>query len=152
MEKRFLNWFESSQNRYLYGIATSIIMVDLLNLVPFSVAGIVALLVNTVISFIALVIADKLIAHNVDAKRLFIMALVALFLTPIVGALLLSSLSLPSVVSGYVFPFIVWLVLGELLIKEADMKTKLKVVVVAFVVWIILSMFLAPVIYQALPL
>ena len=137
---------------YLNPETTIIDMVDLLNLVPFSVAGIVALLVNTVIAFIALVIADKLIAHNIDAKRLFIIAFVALFLTPIVGALLLSSLALPAVVSGYLFPFIVWLILGELLIKEADMKTKLKVVVVAFVVWIILSMFLAPVIFQMLPL
>jgi len=127
-------------------------MVDLLSLVPLSVGGVVAVLVNTVIAFVALVIADKLIAHNIDAKRLFIIAFVALFLTPIVGALLLSSLALPAVVSGYLFPFIVWLILGELLIKEADMKTKLKVVVVAFVVWIILSMFLAPVIFQMLPL
>ncbi len=127
-------------------------MVDLLSFVPFSVGGIVALLVNMVIAFIALVIADKVVAHNVDAKRLLILAFVALFVTPIVAALVLSAVAIPAIVTGYVLPFIVWLALGEVLIKDADMKTKLKVVVVAFVVWIILSIFLAPFIFGLLPL
>lgn len=126
-------------------------MVDILNLVPLSAGGVIALLINAVIAFLALVIADKLIAHNVNAKRLFIISLVALFLTPIVAGIALSYAALPSLVAAYVLPLIVWLVLGELLIKEADMKTKLKVVVVAFAVYIILSIFLAPVIFSALP-
>ena len=126
-------------------------MVDLLSYVPLSVAGVIALLVNMLIAFIALVIADKIVAHSVDAKRLLIIAFIALFITPIVAALALSSLALPAFVSGYILPFLVWLGLGELLIKEADMKTKLKVVVVAFVVWFILSIYLAPFIFGILP-
>ena len=126
-------------------------MVDILNLVPLSVGGVITLLVNSVIAFIALVIADKLIAHNVDPKRLFIISIVSLFLTPIVAGIVLSYAALPSLVAAYLLPLIVWLVLGELLIKEADMKTKLKVVVVAFVVYIVLSIFLAPVIFSVLP-
>lgn len=125
-------------------------MVDLLSYVPLSVAGVIALLVNMLIAFIALVIADKIVAHSVDAKRLLIIAFIALFITPIVAALALSSLALPAFVSGYVLPFVVWLALGEVLIKEADMKTKLKVVVLAFVVWIILSIYLAPFIFSVL--
>ena len=127
-------------------------MVDLLSYVPLSVGGMIALLVNMLIAFIALVIADKLVAHNVDAKRLLILAFVALFITPIVAALALNSLALPAFVSGYIIPFLVWLALGEVLIKEADMKTKLKVVVVGFVAYIILSIFLAPYIFSSLPL
>lgn len=127
-------------------------MVDLLSFVPLSVGGVIALLVNMIIAFIALVIADKVVAHSVDAKRLLILAFVALFITPIVAALALSAVAIPAVVTGYVLPFIVWLALGEVLIKDADMKTKLKVVVVAFVVWIILSIFLAPYIFSLLPL
>lgn len=127
-------------------------MVDLLSFVPLSVGGVIALLVNTLIAFVALVIADKVIAHNVDAKRLLIVAFVALFITPIVATVALSSLALPAFVSAYVLPFVVWLAIGEALIKEADMKTKLKVVVVAFVVWIILSIYLAPYVFQILPL
>ena len=127
-------------------------MVDFLSYVPLSVGGMIALLVNMLIAFIALVIADKIVAHNVDAKRLLILAFVALFVTPIVAAIVLSSLALPALVSAYVLPFVVWLALGEVLIKEADMKTKLKVVLLAFVVWIILSIYLAPFIFQLLPL
>lgn len=126
-------------------------MVDLLSFVPLSVGGVIALLVNTLIAFLALVIADKIIAHNVDAKRLFILAFIALFVTPIVGSLIFSAIALPSAVSAYVLPLIVWIVLGELLIKEADMKTKLKVVVVAFIVWIVLSIVLAPTVFSLLP-
>src|SRR3989338_1665237 len=127
-------------------------MVDLLSFVPLSVGGVIALLVNTLIAFVALVIADKVIAHNVDAKRLLIVEFVALLITPIVATVALSSLALPAFVSAYVLPFVVWLAIGEALIKEADMKTKLKVVVVAFVVWIILSIYLAPYVFQILPL
>lgn len=127
-------------------------MVDLLSFVPLSIGGVIALLLNTVIAFIALVIADKVIAHSIDAKRLFIMAFLALFITPIIFAVLLSGLSLPAMVSAYVLPFLVWLALGEVLIKDSDMKTKLKVVVVAFVVWILLSIFVAPYVFQLLPL
>ena len=122
-------------------------MVDILSLVPLTVGGVVVLLVDSVIAFLALVIADKMIAHNVNPKRLFIISIVSLFLTPIVAGVLPT---LPGLVSAYLLPLIVWLVLGELLIKEADMKTKLKVVVVAFIAYIILSIFLAPVIFSFL--
>ena len=122
-------------------------MVDIIGAIPLSVGSVVVLLVNSLIAFIALFIADKVIAHNVAVKRLFIMSIVGLFLTPIVAAVVLSSIVLPGLVSAYVLPLLVWIVLGEILIKEADIKTKLKVVVVAFAVYILLSIFLAPPIF-----
>lgn len=126
-------------------------MVDILSLVPLSVGGAIALLLNSIIALIALVIADKVIAHNVDVKHLFIMSIVALFLTPIIGGLALGYIAIPTVVSAYLLPLVVWIALGEVLIKEADMKTKLKVVVVGFVAYIILSLFLAPYVFSLIP-
>ena len=126
-------------------------MVDILSLVPLSVGGIIALLVNALVAFVALVIADKVIAHSIDAKRLLIMSIVALFITPIVGALVLGYVSIPIVVSSYLLPLVVWIILGEILIKETGMKAKLKLIVVAFVVYLILSTFAAPYIFSALP-
>ncbi len=126
-------------------------MVDILSLVPLSVGGAVALLLNSVIALIALVIADKVIAHNVDVKHLFIMSIVALFVTPIIGGLVLGYIAIPVVVSAYLLPLAVWIALGEVLIKESDMKTKLKVVVVGFIAYIILSLFLAPYVFSLIP-
>ena len=126
-------------------------MVDILSLVPLSVGGMIALLVNALVAFVALVIADKVIAHSIDAKRLLIMSIVALFVTPIVGALVLGYVAIPIVVSSYLLPLVVWIILGEILIKEAGMKAKLKVIVVAFIVYLVLSTFAAPYIFSALP-
>ena len=127
-------------------------VVDILSFVPLSVGGVIALLLNSVIAFIALVIADKVIAHNVDVKHLFIMSIVALFVTPIIGGLVLGYLAIPTVVSSYLLPLVVWIALGEVLIKEADMKTKLKVVIVGFIAYIVLSIFLAPYVFSLIPL
>ena len=124
-------------------------MVDILSFVPMTLGGIIATLVNVLIIFLALVIADKVIAHNVNVKRLLIMALIAFFLAPIIGSLIAGYVAIPYI--GLILPLIVWIILGELLIKEADMKTKLKVVVVAFVVYTFLSLCLTPVIISLLP-
>ena len=126
-------------------------MVDILGAIPLSVGGIVALLVNALIVFVALVIADKIIAHSIDAKRLLIMSIISLFLAPIVGILLASYVPLPGMVSAYAVPLLVWIILGELLIKEADFRTKLKVIVVGFLAYILLSIFAAPLIFSLLP-
>ena len=124
-------------------------MVDVLSFMPMTLGGIIATLVNVLIIFLALVIADKVIAHNVNVKRLLIMALIAFFLAPIIGSLIAGYVAIPYI--GLILPLIVWIILGELLIKEADMKTKLKVVVVAFVVYTFLSLYLTPVIISLLP-
>lgn len=124
-------------------------MVDLLGIIPLTVGGIVADIVSMLIIFAALVIADKIIAHSVDAKRLLIMSVIAFFVAPIVGSLIAGYIAIPFI--GYILPLIVWIILGELLIKEADMKTKLKVIIVAFIVYILLSMFVAPYIFTMLP-
>lgn len=124
-------------------------MVDVLSFIPLTVGGIIATLVNVLIIFVALVIADKVIAHSVDVKRLLVMALIAFFLAPIVGSLIASYIAIPYL--GLILPLVIWIILGELLIKEADMKTKLKVVVVAFVVYTFLSLYLTPVIISLLP-
>ncbi len=126
-------------------------MVDILGLVPLSVGGVIALLLNSIVALIALVIADKVIAHNVDVKHLFIMSIVALFVTPIIGGVVLGYVAVPAVVSAYLLPLVVWIALGEVLIKEADMKTKLKVVVVGFIAYIILSILLAPYVFSLIP-
>lgn len=118
---------------------------------------IISLLISSLVAFIAIVIADKLIAHNFEAKHSFIMAIVALFATPIVIGFILGMLALPlfvvagvEIISGLLLPLVVWIVLGELLL-ESDRMTKLKVVIIAFVVYLVLSIFLTPALLGILP-
>jgi uncharacterized membrane protein len=122
-----------------------------------NVGYIVSLLVNAIVAFIAIVLADKLIAHNFDAKHSFIMAIVALFVTPIILGFIFGFLSLPvfivggiEIISGFILPLVVWIALGELLL-QADRITKLKVIIIAFVVYLILSIFLTPFLMGLLP-
>ncbi len=105
-----------------------------------SLAGIIGTLISAIIVWIILIIVNKIIAHNVGAKRAFILAFVALFITPIAASFIATAVALPALVAIYVIPLIVWIILGEALLKGGTVKQKLKVIVVAFVVYIILTM------------
>ncbi|MFH0948982.1 MAG: hypothetical protein V1802_00670 [Candidatus Aenigmatarchaeota archaeon] len=107
--------------------------------IPLSVGYYIGLLVDALIVFVVLIIADKLVAHNFEIKRTLILAIVALFLTPIITSFIGTAITLPSFVFIYILPLIVWIVLGEILLKEAGIMAKLKVIVIAFVVWTILN-------------
>ncbi len=117
-------------------------------LIPLTIPGIVTMFVNSMLAFMVVVLSDKVISHNLELKRASIVSGVALFITPVVGALVAGYTALPLYLSGilfaYVLPLLVWIVLGEFLLKS-DMKTKLKVMVIAFVAYIVLSFTVAPV-------
>ncbi|MBI2233127.1 MAG: hypothetical protein HYU56_04355 [Candidatus Aenigmarchaeota archaeon] len=117
-------------------------------LIPLTIPGIVTMFVNSLLAFIVVVLSDKVISHNLELKRASIVSGVALFITPVVGALVAGYTALPVSLSGiifaYVLPLLVWIVLGEILLKS-DMKTKLKVMAIAFVAYIVLSFTVAPV-------
>lgn len=114
-----------------------------------SLGGIIGLLISTLVAFVALVLSDTVIAHGIEAKRLLIMSLVALFIAPIAGSFLSGYIVLSSFVFAYAVPLAVWIILGEVLLT-ADMMTKVKVAAVGFVVYIILSLTVAPYIYSIL--
>lgn len=118
-------------------------MTDIIGAIPLSVAGIVATLVNALLAFVVILVIDKVIAHNLEPKKALIISLVALFLTPVLGAFAASYIALPDLVFAYVMPLLVWVVLGEILL-EGDMTAKLKVMVIAFIVYIVLSFTVAP--------
>ncbi|MBS3053834.1 MAG: hypothetical protein J4469_05020 [Candidatus Aenigmarchaeota archaeon] len=118
-------------------------------LIPLTIPGIVTMFVNSLLAFIVVVLSDKVISHNLELKRASIVSGVALFITPVVGALVAGYTALPialsSIIFAYVLPLLVWIVLGEILLRS-DMKTKLKVMVVAFVAYFILNFTVGPII------
>ena len=114
-----------------------------------NVGSIASLLVNSIVAFIAIMLANKVIAHNFEAKHAFIMAIVALFITPIVGTFIAPYIPIPYF-GAIILPLVVWIALGELSLN-ADPVTKLKIIIIAFVVYFLLSIFLTPMIRGAIP-
>ena len=120
-------------------------MADLL-----SIGWIVGTLVNALVAALALIISDKFIAHQIDAKRILLMALVALFVAPVIASLAIGVTSFAGPVAFYLIPLLIWILLGELLL-QAERMVKLKVAAVGFFVYIILSMLLTPYLFAIIP-
>ena len=99
------------------------------------VSSLISLVVETVIIVMAISLANVIITHGINIKRIFVMALLAYLLTPIVGYFLVSFL--PAI--PYLLPLIVWIVLGELILKDIDFKKKAIVAAIGYVIFIILS-------------
>ncbi len=125
-------------------------MADIFAALPLTLAGVISTLISAIVAFIGLVIADKFIAHNIDAKRLLIIAIVALFVTPVAGSFLFAMVSLPAAIGAYALPLIVWIILSEILLSS-DLMTKLKVAVVGYVVYLILTITVAPYLFAIIP-
>ena len=107
--------------------------------VPLSPAGVVALLAQALVTALAILIADRLIAHNFEVKHALMMAFGAYFLTPLAAAgIALAGINIPALVAAYLAPLAVWAILGEILL-ESDWMTKFKVAGVAFAVYLILQ-------------
>ena len=100
--------------------------------IPSTVGGIAWLFVQTIIVFIVIVIADRLISHGVDARHALILSFAAYFLPGLVlFGLNIAGVSLPGSIL-LVLPLLIWIGLGELLL-EGDFKSKLIVAVIAYV-------------------
>ncbi|MBI2971589.1 MAG: hypothetical protein HYY37_04205 [Candidatus Aenigmarchaeota archaeon] len=122
--------------------------------VPLTPAGIVALLAQALVTALAILISDRLIAHNFEVKHAVMMSFAAYFVTPLAFAgIALSGFEVPALVARYVVPLLVWIALGEILLQSGDMVTKLKVAGVGFAVYIImLQVGVAQLISSALPI
>ena len=126
-------------------------MADIITALPLSAGGIIATLIDALIAFAVIVIVDKFIGHNFEPKRTFVMALIALFVGPIISISILGSTTLPGFVSLYVVPLVLWIILGELLLQGESMKTKLEVTIIAFVVYSVVRIVLTPMIIGIVP-
>ena len=113
-------------------------------LIPPSVSGVIWLVIKSIIVFFVIVLADKIIAHEIETKHAFMVSIASYLLIPIATTLLLSFVNLPFQISAIFFyglPLLVWLALGEFFIQGADRTTKLKIAFIAFVAYLALDFF-----------
>jgi hypothetical protein len=110
----------------------------LASFIPTSVGGAIGLLVQILIIWVVVMLADKIIAHQIQAKHSLILAVLAYFLSPLVLAF--AAISIPF--AGIIVPLIVWIVLGEVLLRgySGGAVARLKVAAIAFVIYLILNM------------
>ncbi len=104
---------------------------------PISMSLATAYLINTLLAFVAVVLSDRIIAHEVEAKHALILAVMAFFVAP----MLAPYIGVYDRGIAIILSFVVWVLLGEALLR-ADLGTKFKVLAIAFVVYYILSIFL----------
>lgn len=123
-------------------------MADIIGAIPLTIPGIVASFVSSLIAGLVIIVADKLVAHNIEAKHAMMISGIALFITPILGAFAADYTALPGFVFSYLLPLAVWVVLGELLLKS-DRVAKLKVAAIAFLAYTALSITVTPMIISA---
>lgn len=103
-----------------------------------TIADVLWLFVQTLIIFVVIVIADRVVSHGVDIKHALILSFAAYFLVLLLPfGLSLTGISLPYFVIA-VLPILVWIALGEILL-EGDFKTKLIVAVIAYAAYIIIN-------------
>ena len=115
----------------------------LLGALPLSIGGIISLLLTTVIIFVAIVLSDKILSHEMDTKHVLIMSFLCAFIVPLITSLVTSFISFPAGFSQIFFfgmPLVSWIILGEILL-EGDFKQKIIVAFIAFAIFTALQMF-----------
>src|SRR3989338_738193 len=110
-------------------------MADLFTLIPFSLGGIIGLLIDVVVITAVLLVTEKFLAHEMAVRNSFIMGFIAYLIVPLVFAF--AGISIPF--AGIIVPLIVWIALGEVLLKGSR-AGRLKAAAVAFIVYLALSM------------
>ena len=106
--------------------------------VPSTIGGVVWLVVQTLIVFLVIVIADRAISHGVEMKHALILSVAAYFLPGLLlFGLNIAGMLLPGSIL-LVLPLLVWIGLGELLL-EGDFKNKLIVAIIAYVVFLAIN-------------
>ena len=114
-----------------------------------SIGGIVSLVVNVIVTAVAIIIADKIITHEIEVKHSLIMAFIAYFILPLALGYLITFVPAVATVA-IILPLVAWILLGELLLK-ADRKQKAIVAVIAYAVNLLLLGYVSGFIFSLLP-
>lgn len=104
---------------------------------PISTSLATTYLINTLLAFFLVVLSDRIIAHEVEAKHALILSVISLFVVP----MLAPYIGVFDRGIAIILSFVVWVALGEVLLRS-DYATKFKVLAIAFGVYYILSIFL----------
>jgi hypothetical protein len=111
--------------------------------IPLTMTGVISLLVESLIIFIAIVLSDEFIEHELEAGHALMMTLIVYFIVPMLTSFISNFLSVSFMYLNYILPLVVWIILAEVFLY-GDRMDKLKVAVLAFVIYTVLTIFQIP--------
>ena len=79
--------------------------------------------------------ANLLVEHGIEIKRIIPMALIAYFVTPIVGSLIAPSIPIIS----YLLPLVIWVILGEIILTDIEVKKKALIAALGYAIFFVLT-------------
>ncbi|MBI4894981.1 MAG: hypothetical protein HY831_00675 [Candidatus Aenigmarchaeota archaeon] len=115
---------------------------SIIGLLPLTISGVIWLLLKTLLIFVALVLSDKVLSHEMNTKHILIMAFLVAFIVPIIVTLLLPYIAMPAGFGQILFyglPLLMWIVFGEVLLG-GDFKEKITVAFIAFAIFTALDL------------
>jgi len=108
-------------------------------LIPFDitapVSSTISLLIECVVITISLSLANLLVEHGIEIKRIIPMALIAYFVTPIIGSLIAPSIPIIS----YLLPLVIWVILGEIILTDIEVKKKALIAALGYAIFFVLT-------------
>jgi len=108
-------------------------------LIPFDitapVSSTISLLIECIVITISLSLANLLVEHGIEIKRIIPMALIAYFVTPIVGSLIAPSIPIIS----YLLPLVIWVILGEIILTDIEVKKKALIAALGYAIFFVLT-------------
>lgn len=111
--------------------------------IPLTMTGVVSLLIESLIIFIAIILSDEFIEHELEAGHALMMSLIVYFIVPMLTSFISNFLSVSFMYLNYILPLVVWIILAEVFLY-GDRMDKLKVAVLAFVIYTVLTIFQIP--------
>jgi len=127
-------------------------MVDVFSLLPVaSVSGAIWMFIESIIVAIVVVIADRIIAHEMEMKHAVAVSIAAFFAIPflmnaVFSIVQIDYMFMTIIING--LPLLVWIILAEVFLGSTDHKTKIEL---AFVAWIAYLIVMYAGIYSGIP-
>ncbi len=116
---------------------------DLAVLIPVaSVSGALWLLVKSLLVFVVIVVADRLLAHEMEFKHALAVSVAAFFAIPFLLSAVYLFLDFGfqlNLILFYGLPLLVWIILAEAFLGGADHKTKLELAFIAWVSYLVID-------------
>lgn len=102
----------------------------------FPVSSIITELINCLLVVFAVILADYVISHGIEFKRILILSIVGYFFAPIFGYFV--SPYLPIYIP-YLLPIIFWAIAGEIILRDYDRKHRAMVAVLGYIIFLAMT-------------
>lgn len=103
----------------------------------FPISSILTEVINCILVVFAVILADYVISHGIELKRILILSVVGYFFAPIFGFLLIPYLPLyVPYYFVYLLPLIFWAIAGEIILQDYDRKNRIMIAILGYIIFL----------------